>query len=500
MFQQPLPQKFAPARQATRKCSLGNAERLRGIGAGRPLEFAQHERLAVLRRQRVQFSIENGKPVRKFGGRVRVGDHFESLGSPIRCSRGSRCTGAGFHRHPEGDAVEPRADPIAAPDRANLLDQHEERCLERILGIGRVRQHSPADAEDHWAVPTKQHLERGVFAVAGEAVEQIGVGQFVECAGAESVAEPACGRLVGGNSGTGHGASLRVEMIVPTTAAARPRFCRIGRRNSEGAGDFEVGCRNHSRSPKYYPAAETPVPTIKQLAPFSQYDEATAKGLLGKDDKNACLACSLEWIRLCLCQYQSLQESQSQDRMKLLSSMFRTIAANQNTYVQYSNANKVPPNKMHYHDRVANTINILGGSPEDKTSLIQSIASTIGDDRCSVQKTANHPRATDAEWKQFVSPLFAVRAAHILGLKVVDPSDKSKKGYHAVATYGAGKFIYLFDPHKGEYQIDGADFSRAVDLIMWPFTQGKYSVHTLRKYAVAVGNPSSGAVQVPAQD
>jgi hypothetical protein len=53
-------------------------------------------------------------------------------------------------------AVQPRADRLALADRAGLAEQHEEGRLERVLGLVRVAQDPPADAEHHRAVPLDQ--------------------------------------------------------------------------------------------------------------------------------------------------------------------------------------------------------------------------------------------------------------------------------------------------------------------------------------------------------
>ena len=52
------------------------------------------------------------------------------------------------------------------PETAGLLDQHQERRLERILRIMRVGQHAPADPQHHRSVPLEQNRERQLRSLA----------------------------------------------------------------------------------------------------------------------------------------------------------------------------------------------------------------------------------------------------------------------------------------------------------------------------------------------
>ena len=58
-----------------------------------------------------------------------------------------------------GHAVQPGADRLALADRAGLAEQDQERRLERVVGLVRVAQDAPADAEHHRAVPLDQQGE-----------------------------------------------------------------------------------------------------------------------------------------------------------------------------------------------------------------------------------------------------------------------------------------------------------------------------------------------------
>src|SRR5262245_48162462 len=61
-------------------------------------------------------------------------------------------------------------------ESASLTGQDQERGLERILGVVLVVQPVPAHAPDQPAVPAQQRRERGLVALADEALEQLAVG------------------------------------------------------------------------------------------------------------------------------------------------------------------------------------------------------------------------------------------------------------------------------------------------------------------------------------
>ncbi len=63
--------------------------------------------------------------------------------------------------------------------RAGLSRQNQERCLERILGVGVVADHAPADAKNHGSVTPHQRLESIVIALGGELIEQFRVAAAV---------------------------------------------------------------------------------------------------------------------------------------------------------------------------------------------------------------------------------------------------------------------------------------------------------------------------------
>ena len=55
-------------------------------------------------------------------------------------------------------------------------EQHQERGLEGVVGVGAVTQQPAADAQHHRPVPADDGGERLLVAVAGEQVEQLAVG------------------------------------------------------------------------------------------------------------------------------------------------------------------------------------------------------------------------------------------------------------------------------------------------------------------------------------
>ena len=75
------------------------------------------------------------------------------------------------------DLVQPAPQGVSSPDRAALLDQDQEGRLEGVLGIVRVAQDPPADAQDHRPVPPHQRLEGPGVALGEETLEELRVGE-----------------------------------------------------------------------------------------------------------------------------------------------------------------------------------------------------------------------------------------------------------------------------------------------------------------------------------
>ncbi len=65
-------------------------------------------------------------------------------------------------RHPAGDAEEPAAHRIPVPDGPGLAHQDQEGRLKGIVGVVRVAQFAPADAQHHRAVTVDQRREGGL--------------------------------------------------------------------------------------------------------------------------------------------------------------------------------------------------------------------------------------------------------------------------------------------------------------------------------------------------
>ena len=75
------------------------------------------------------------------------------------------------------DLVQPARQGVSSPDRAALLDQDQEGRLEGVLGIVRVAQDPPADAQDHRSVPPHQRLEGPGVPLGEETLEELRVGE-----------------------------------------------------------------------------------------------------------------------------------------------------------------------------------------------------------------------------------------------------------------------------------------------------------------------------------
>src|SRR5439155_16911784 len=63
-----------------------------------------------------------------------------------------------------------------AGERRGLAGQHQERRLERVVGVGFVAEPAAADAQHHRPVPADDGRERLLVAVAHEEVEELTVG------------------------------------------------------------------------------------------------------------------------------------------------------------------------------------------------------------------------------------------------------------------------------------------------------------------------------------
>ena len=88
--------------------------------------------------------------------------------------------------------MEPGAERVADPERPRLADQDQEGGLEGVLGVVRVAEDAPADAQDHRPVPLDQGREGqlGRLAAPGrEPLEELAVGQSRRRSGRQQRAE-----------------------------------------------------------------------------------------------------------------------------------------------------------------------------------------------------------------------------------------------------------------------------------------------------------------------
>src|SRR5262249_238595 len=118
-----------------------------------------------------EFLIEHGKKLpcgdvcQRVGWGRRRGTRFAGL-PPGRIDPGAGGRAIG---HP----VEPVFQRALTADRGGLADADKERGLEGVLHVLRVKEDAPADAEDQWAVPSHQSLERGLVAFSNEALQEL---------------------------------------------------------------------------------------------------------------------------------------------------------------------------------------------------------------------------------------------------------------------------------------------------------------------------------------
>jgi len=174
---EPMAQPLAAARVAALDRPDRPSQVARGLLVGSPLEVAKDHGRPETIGQPVDLFVENSPEV--------VIDDGEALLSQLGClplvpltSRGRR---AGARRGAECNLMEPRAQGIAHPEAASLLDQDEERGLKCILAVVWIIQHTPADAQDHRSMPLDQGREGqfgGLAALGRKEFEELTVGQI----------------------------------------------------------------------------------------------------------------------------------------------------------------------------------------------------------------------------------------------------------------------------------------------------------------------------------
>jgi hypothetical protein len=221
------------------------------------------------------------------------------------------------------------------------------------------------------------------------------------------------------------------------------------------------------------------------LAPFNQAQEVKK---LGSDRREGvCLACSMEWVRLALWRYQSMQASDAKGRMDLLSKGFSDIISNQDMATQCNNARKpIQGNslKQAHQERFSSVLDWIG-TRNDAGMLgpTTDAASTpkVAFFRKTVQQTVE-----ESAWQAFCSAVFAAGRAHILGIKYIT-TGTGATGRHAVATMGAfgdsGQAVFFFDANSGEWKVGQTELADAVNDAIQLCEAGAV-VHTLRRWEV----------------
>ena len=76
-----------------------------------------------------------------------------------------------------GHLIEPGPQGNVAAESTRFLDEDQESCLEGVLGVVRILQDAPADAQDHRPVTRHQGLERRGVMPGDEALEQLRIGE-----------------------------------------------------------------------------------------------------------------------------------------------------------------------------------------------------------------------------------------------------------------------------------------------------------------------------------
>ena len=77
--------------------------------------------------------------------------------------------------------MQPGAERVPHPEPTGLLEQDQERRLERVIRVVRISQHVPADAKHHGAMPLDQGGESqlgGLTMTRREPFQDLSVGQI----------------------------------------------------------------------------------------------------------------------------------------------------------------------------------------------------------------------------------------------------------------------------------------------------------------------------------
>jgi hypothetical protein len=84
--------------------------------------------------------------------------------------------GSGLTGHAPCDFVQPRTQRFSPMQRTGLASQHQEGCLEGILGMVLIAEHAPANAEYHRPVPFHQGSKRWLISPSGETLQELPIG------------------------------------------------------------------------------------------------------------------------------------------------------------------------------------------------------------------------------------------------------------------------------------------------------------------------------------
>ncbi len=144
----------------------------------------QDDRRSELFRQPVDLVEERAIVVRVRGGRRdRAGIAGEGLGleQHLEMTSAPRGLDLGPSGDPPGDAEEPAPDRLPMTDRSGLAHEDQEGGLEGVVGVVRVAQELPADAQDHGPMSFNQDREGGLggrrIVPRQEPLEELAIGQ-----------------------------------------------------------------------------------------------------------------------------------------------------------------------------------------------------------------------------------------------------------------------------------------------------------------------------------
>lgn len=84
--------------------------------------------------------------------------------------------GPGLECRPVGDPVQPTRQGVVLANGTQLLSEHQEGGLTRVLGVLGILQDAPADAVNHRPVPAQQSLEGRRLAPGKELLDELPVG------------------------------------------------------------------------------------------------------------------------------------------------------------------------------------------------------------------------------------------------------------------------------------------------------------------------------------